>query len=371
MIRRTIIVAILGGGIVAPSAFAQSEPERQVAADVAATDRSGPYFSAMPYAFFPDDNRLTDGKVSDGIALGFGWHLRNQFDVEVQAFRTVIETEDLNIPGLTDFYQYGASVDLRYRLLRGQGWTPYGLIGAGVVHNDVVPDSADDTGAFGNVGLGFVTAELGGYAVRIRGEGRYIHDDYEFGNESGMDDWRVSLGVEIPLGSRVVEKEVVREVVREKQVIKEVPAKITDSDGDGVPDQNDRCPDTLRGLRVDSRGCAEKNQTLRLEGVTFALDSAQLTPGARTTLDRVVRSLQGQPTQRVEIAGHTDSTGSASYNQNLSQERAASVRSYLVSAGIESFRLVARGYGETQPVASNETDYGRARNRRVEFRVLQ
>ncbi|MDT0633930.1 OmpA family protein [Spectribacter hydrogenoxidans] len=371
MIRRTILVAILGSGLVASSAFAQSEPERQVAADVPTTDRSGPYLNVLPFAFFPDDNRQTDGTASDGVALGFGWHLRDQFDVEVQAFRTVIETKDLNIPGFTDFYQYGIGVDLRYRLLRGQGWTPYGLIGVGAVHNDVVPDSADDTGAFGNVGLGFVTAELGGYALRIRGEGRYIHDDYEFGSESGMDDWRLSLGVEIPLGSRVVEKEVVREVVREKQVIKEVPAKITDTDGDGVPDQNDRCPDTLRGLRVDSRGCAEQNQTLRLDGVTFALNSARLTPEAQGTLDRVVRALRGQPTLRVEIAGHTDSTGSASYNQNLSQERAASVRSYLVSAGIDAFRLVARGYGETQPVASNETEYGRARNRRVEFRVLQ
>lgn len=366
MFRSMCLIALAGVSLIQAAAIAQNgEPDRQVAADVSAGDRAGPYFHGLPYVYFPDESRGTD-EPSAGGQVGFGWHWRDGFDIEVQGFSTNIETD---AGAFTDFYQTGLGVDLRYRFRRGLGWTPFALIGAGAVYNDVVPDSADETSAFGNVGLGFVTEELGGYAIRIRGEARYVYDGFEYQGEQGMSDYRVGLGVEIPLGSRVVEKEVIREVVREKRV--EVPAKITDSDGDGVPDQNDRCADTLRGLRVDSRGCAEKNQTLRLEGVNFALDSARLTPSARSTLDNVVRTLQGQPTLRVEIAGHTDSTGSASYNQNLSQERAASVRTYLVTAGIESFRLVARGYGESQPVASNETDYGRARNRRVEFRTLK
>lgn len=359
-------------GVASPGVIAQTDEqaERQVAANDAERRDNRPYLNVLPYLFIPDEDRGTDHE-SIGGAVGLGWHLNHGLDIELQLFGTVIETD---AGAFTDFYQLGGGVDLRYRFLPDRQVSPFVLGGIGVVDNDVIPDSQDDTTFFANVGLGFVTRDIADLGLRIRGEARYIYDDFSyeafgFGPNSGMDDVRVSLGIEIPLGKKVVEREVVREVVREKVV--EVPAKITDSDGDGVPDQSDQCPNTMKGLRVDNRGCAEKNQTLRLEGVNFELDSARLTLNAREVLDRVVRTLQGQPTLRVQIAGHTDSTGSAAYNQQLSQERAVSVRSYLVSAGIESFRLVARGYGETQPVASNETEYGRARNRRVEFRTIQ
>src|SRR5690606_27341660 len=122
---------------------------------------------------------------------------------------------------------------------------------------------------------------------------------------------------------------------------------------------------------TDSRGCAsESAQTLRLEGVTFELNSATLTAGARETLRDVAAALLGEPGLRAEIAGHTDSSGADDYNLRLSQQRAEAVRDYLVSEGVEANRLQARGYGEAQPVADNSTDAGRARNRRVEFRTL-
>ncbi|WP_431023289.1 OmpA family protein [Halomonas sp. H5] len=107
--------------------------------------------------------------------------------------------------------------------------------------------------------------------------------------------------------------------------------------------------------------------------VNFAFDSAELTPAARTTLDDVARRLtENERSQdiRVHIAGHTDSRGSDQYNLGLSQRRADSVRDYLISRGVAGNRLVARGFGEERPVASNETDAGRAENRRVELDVL-
>jgi OOP family OmpA-OmpF porin len=163
---------------------------------------------------------------------------------------------------------------------------------------------------------------------------------------------------------------VVREVVRE--VPREVPAQIVDSDDDGVPDQNDRCPGTLQGLATDNRGCAAtaEQASVRLEGVTFELNSARLTPEATQTLRRVAEALRGEPNLRAQIAGHTDSSGEDAYNLRLSQERAESVLAYLVSQGIDASRLQARGYGETQPVSDNGTTAGRERNRRVEFNVL-
>ncbi|MDC8804749.1 OmpA family protein [Halomonas pacifica] len=107
--------------------------------------------------------------------------------------------------------------------------------------------------------------------------------------------------------------------------------------------------------------------------VNFAFDSAELMPAAHATLNDVARRLiENERSQdvRVHIGGHTDSVGSDQYNLGLSQRRANSVRDYLIARGVESDRLVARGFGEARPVASNETDAGRAQNRRVELNVL-
>lgn len=142
-----------------------------------------------------------------------------------------------------------------------------------------------------------------------------------------------------------------------------------DSDGDGVADRDDACPDTPRGEEVMSNGCG-KEQSVVLRGVNFELNSAQLTVNAETILDGVAATLNSSPGFNVELQGHTDSTGSDSYNMNLSQNRAKSVKSYLVGKGVDGSRLTARGYGEEQPMASNDTKAGRAQNRRVELKVL-
>jgi OmpA-OmpF porin, OOP family len=101
--------------------------------------------------------------------------------------------------------------------------------------------------------------------------------------------------------------------------------------------------------------------------VNFAFDSAELTPQAEVTLDEVARRLREHTDVRIRIEGHTDSRGSAQYNQGLSERRANSVRDYLASQGIAANRMMSVGYGEERPVASNETDEGRALNRRVEI----
>lgn len=140
-----------------------------------------------------------------------------------------------------------------------------------------------------------------------------------------------------------------------------------DSDGDGVKDSSDRCPGTPAGTPVNNQGC-ELEETFTLVGVGFEFDSAQLTSAARAALDEDVRILLRHPDLVVEVAGHTDSKGSESYNQTLSEERANAVRSYLISRGADGSKITARGYGESQPTASNDTEAGRAENRRVELR---
>ncbi|WP_280545962.1 MULTISPECIES: OmpA family protein [unclassified Halomonas] len=137
-----------------------------------------------------------------------------------------------------------------------------------------------------------------------------------------------------------------------------------DSDSDGVPDYQDQCPGTPAGAEVNALGCEED---LVLRDVNFEFDSAILTMGAEQILEDVAGKLRANQNVRVRIEGHTDSMGSEAYNQQLSQRRADSVADYLASQGVRPNRMQTTGYGESQPVASNDTDAGRAENRRVEL----
>jgi len=140
-----------------------------------------------------------------------------------------------------------------------------------------------------------------------------------------------------------------------------------DTDGDGVVDSRDQCPDTEAGQAVDNTGC-DLAENYRMKNVHFAFDSAQLTPQSKASLDDALEILQRHKDLVVEVAGHTDSVGTEAYNQSLSQRRAKAVREYLVAHGIAAERLTSKGYGESEPVADNATDEGRAMNRRVELR---
>lgn len=147
-----------------------------------------------------------------------------------------------------------------------------------------------------------------------------------------------------------------------------------DTDGDAIPDPQDRCPGTAAGARVDESGCpilfTPDRPALVLRGVTFESGSATLRTESYGVLDMVANSLMGNPDARVEIAGHTDNTGSNALNLRLSQARAQAVLEYLASRGVNRFHMSARGYGSTQPIAPNATPGGRAQNRRVELRRI-
>ncbi len=117
------------------------------------------------------------------------------------------------------------------------------------------------------------------------------------------------------------------------------------------------------------RQAAATQQPLLLKNLLFDFNQAVLRPASGAELDRLVELLRQNPDLSIEIRGHTDSTGSALYNANLSLQRALAVHSYLIRQGIDPRRLMSAGYGETEPVASNETKEGRQENRRVEFRV--
>ncbi|MBT8060485.1 MAG: OmpA family protein [Gammaproteobacteria bacterium] len=148
------------------------------------------------------------------------------------------------------------------------------------------------------------------------------------------------------------------------------PPPNPDLDGDGVPNERDKCPNTRPGAVVDLDGC-EVEAVIELEGVHFDFDKATLRPDAMVVLNEAAALLNKHQKVVVEVAGHTDSRGSEEYNQGLSERRANAVRDYLASKGIRASRLSAKGYGELRPIASNDTDEGRAENRRVELVILE
>ncbi|MBN1905375.1 MAG: OmpA family protein [Deltaproteobacteria bacterium] len=166
-----------------------------------------------------------------------------------------------------------------------------------------------------------------------------------------------------------------------------------DSDGDGVTDDRDKCPGTPAGVKVDANGCpvvldedkdnvpddidecpktpdgatVNKAGCWVLNSVLFEINQATIKSAFYAELDKVVNILNSNPALGIEIEGHTCSLGSDANNLKLSERRAKAVMDYLISKGIDKSRLSSKGYGETKPAESNDTDEGRQANRRVQL----
>ena len=141
-----------------------------------------------------------------------------------------------------------------------------------------------------------------------------------------------------------------------------------DRDKDGIIDPDDKCPDTP-GLR-ENQGCmpeAAKKFTGAIQGIYFDTGSAVIKAQSNKVLDEAVVVLKKYPSMRLRVEGHTDNVGAPAMNQKLSEERAAAVRAYLVSHGIEGDRIESAGFGDTKPAKPNDTPAGRSANRRIEF----
>jgi len=153
-----------------------------------------------------------------------------------------------------------------------------------------------------------------------------------------------------------------------------------DKDGDGIVDASDACPDAAGEASDDPKrnGCpkafVQDSQIKILDQVKFKLNKAEIVPGneSEDVLQAVLKVLNEHPEVKgLRIQGHTDNTGSAARNKELSKQRAQTVRDWLVKHGIDASRLTAEGFGPDKPLESNETEAGRHVNRRVEFHLVE
>lgn len=220
---------------------------------------------------------------------------------------------------------------------------PYILGGVGY---EVVNESIDDVfenQPFVQGGVGLSYRFNNDMKMNIEAKGLKV-----LSGEDQADEVIVSIGISIPLN---------------KADNNTCPKKISgsDEDRDGITDAEDICPDTPCGFTVNAQGCPIK-ATLK---VNFAVNSADISPYSTPRIETFAAFLSQNKNAHVQIQGHTDSDGSNASNQSLSQRRAASIMRALGNLGIDTGRLTARGFGESQPIASNTTKAGKQQNRRI------
>ena len=352
-------------------------------------------------ADFSDSDRNTDTSLWGGIGAGV-WvnpnlaidfeYTINNADFSNNGFRSGHEWESVGL-GVSGRWFFGD---------QGSQWRPYIMAGVGalrhaaysgfLLHDAGYNENGWDPMATVGAGIQWNLSER----LALRGEiaARYDHDNNTENNlaeatgligpgpnqihqrQSGFTDGIASVGLVYSFGGAAPPP---------PPPPAAPPAApdchALDDDHDGVNNCDDRCPDTAAGTVVGPDGCPQK-VVIDLRGVNFKFDrpkpgehniepTLQLpTADSVAILDQAIDALKRYPEIKVELDGHTDSIGTDAYNQKLSERRAQIVSDYLTSHGIDPSRITAvKGFGESQPIDTNSTKEGRARNRRTELKV--
>lgn len=313
---------------------------------------------AAPFATFINTGGDRNADDGWGGGIGIGKIINEHFNVELRGF---YQGFDSNGPGNKAFDLAGGTADLQYFFNRNK-LAPYAVIAMGGMNTSL--GARNVAGIIGEAGLGFTYEVSDNFLLRSDVRYRY-NNNFNSHIQGGPDDFHdmtVNVGFVIPFGAKP--KPTVAKFEPPIAVTPVVDCSTLDSDSDGVNDCLDQCPGTVKGSTVDNMGCPVR---LVLKGQHFKYDSAELTPSAQEILDGVAENLMSYPQKNdIEVQGHTSSEGSDNYNMRLSQRRSRSVVDYLKMKGVTN-KLIAKGYGETQPVAENDTEAGRSENRRVEL----
>jgi OmpA-OmpF porin, OOP family len=287
------------------------------------------------------DNHLTYG-------LRFGINLDNSiFDqVELGYDRSSGVDYDNSVLD-TAFNRYYANVVKEYKM--SSEMALYALVGLG--YEDVKnPRFENKDGAFAQYGGGVKYWVTESFALKA--EVRHAVKFHEADNNLFY-----SLGFVIPFDAKT-------KPVAKAEPAPVVKAEIKDTDGDGVYDDKDKCANTPKNSVVDADGCTK---IIRLH-VEFAFDKAEVDASYMKEITKVADFMAVNKGYTVVLEGHTDSKGTDKYNQALSERRAKAVAKALTTLGVPANKITTEGYGESKPVASNDTEEGRADNRRVDAR---
>jgi OOP family OmpA-OmpF porin len=313
------------------------------------------------------DRAFTEGK---GLQLSFGKAINRWLGFEVAAFGHNYSRDSAS----SSMRDYGAKIDGLFFYSRDPRFSPYFGVGVGGIQTDIKNSGNSSDDPFADVGLGFMKFfEIGGHELGLRGDVRYrrIFFSEDALGGSAQDDVSEAVfkvGFVVPLGARP------------GSAAPEQPAACADSDGDGVCDTADLCPETPAGTTVDDKGCpvqktSKGDPNQKFDDVHFAFDKSDLTDYAMALLDNAAKVINGlaknYPELKIDVAGHTDWEGTDGYNQALSERRANVVKQYLQRKGVDAGRMNTQAYGESRPKATNETDEGRALNRRAEIRARE
>jgi len=242
----------------------------------------------------------------------------------------------------------------------------YGL--AGIGYQDLTQElNKHQNSAIFNYGIG-LRYDIPYYGIALKGDIRHL-----IALKENQNDLMYTIGLGMPLGKNYKKTEIAAKIpiVVEPKVVKFEEVKklaiSNDDDNDGVINSLDKCPKTSSGVIVNKDGCVE---TVDLK-IYFDNNSSNIKASYESTLIQFTNMMKNNKSLTAVIEAHTDSKGSDSYNQVLSEKRANSVLTYLKNSGINSSRLKAIGYGESQPIASNDSEEGKALNRRVTALINQ
>ena len=390
------------------------------------------YFSIM--GSYIDDNEsrgLEDG--INGGQLGLGYAINDNWNVEAMLS---VALPKATLPGAVNQEHTAIGVDLQRVFRRAEYFSPYMHAGASTFNVDPAGSGEDLNGAALSFGAGFYINPFKSN-VAIRGE---FKRRMETASASNTTDNLFSLGLQIPFGPATpkwvdtdgdgvedgsdncpntpagaqvdawgCELDSDGDGVKDSMdqcpgtprgVVVDANGCPNDSDGDGVSDDMDECPGTPAGQPVDEKGCeldddgdgvinrldecpgtpagtpvdrrgCEIKGDYVLQGVNFESNSDRLLASANSVLEDVSETVLKYPEIRFEIQGHTDSDGSAEYNQGLSARRAQTVFDFFIGKGVAANRMTVQGYGESQPIADNTTAAGKAQNRRVVLSVVE
>ena len=344
-------------------------------------------FYMAPFGTFVQPAGARNMQGGWGAGLGLGKIINEYFNVEIRGFWQNFGNN--GVPQLGAGYQpmangmgtwtgggtdmTGGTIDLQYYFMRDT-FSPYVVFGLGGMNTSWRGSFSNVQGGVNNLnskqtasfifeaGAG-ATYELADNFL-LRGDVRYRGDTAASewpGNTDVFNDLVVNAGFVIPFGDKPA---------------KSAPVAVADScasrdsDHDGVNDCDDKCAGTAPGTKVDDQGCPIM---MELRGVNFHYDSAVLTDGAKSVLNGVVEQLIAFPAKKdIEVAGYASfegKKGKEQHNLHLSQRRSESVAAYLKSKGVTN-QLFAKGYGTEYPIADNNTEAGRVKNRRVELRWM-